>query len=85
MIAIIMLIRIMFTTTVKCVKLTLVDKNFYKSFKVYILENAKKIHAAISLAALRLPKLNFPIDMAIVFWIVCFTLKKFLSLALSTK
>ena len=82
MIAIIMLIRIMFTTTVK---LTLVDKNFFKSFKVYLLEKAKKIHAAISLAARRLPKLNFPIDMAIVFWIVCFTLKKFLSLALSTK
>ena len=81
MIAIIMLIRIMFTTTVK---LTLVN-NFFKSFKVYLLEKAKKIHAAISLAARRLPKLNFPIDMAIVFWIVCFTLKKFLSLALSTK
>ena len=45
MIAIIMLIRIMFTQ----------------------MENTKKIHAAISLAALRLAKLNLPMAMAKVF------------------
>ena len=42
---------------------------FYK-FLFHLLEKAKKIHAAISLAALKLPKLNFPMDIAMVFWTV---------------
>ena len=64
MMAIIMLIKIMFTTTTfKC----------YESFhnhQAILLEKAKKIQAAISLAALKLPKLNFPMDIAMVFWMV---------------
>ena len=49
------------------------------------LEKTKKIHAAISLADLRLLKLNFPMDIAMVFSTVEVKLKKFLRSALRTK
>ena len=45
--------------------------NNVNSSLAYMVDNLrgrqKKIQAAISLAALRLPKLNFPMDMAMVF------------------
>ena len=50
-----------------------------------LLENTKKIQAAISLADLRLLKLNLPMDIAIVFSTVEVKLKKFLRSALRTK
>ena len=61
MMAIIMLIKIMLTTTKK----TGNDSSLH--FFLYLLENAKKIHAAISFAARRLAKLNLPIAIAMVF------------------
>ena len=50
-----------------------------------LLEKAKKIHAAPSFAALRAPKLNFPMAMAKVFWTVWLMSRKFRRFALRMK